>query len=212
VTSPQPGDGKSTIAANLAAAIALAEQPCVLVDGDLRRPSVATSFGLVEGVGLTDVLAGEARVDEVLQEVAGLPHLRVLASGSIPPNPSELLGSQSMRHVLRTLGEKATVVVDAPPLLPVTDAAVLTAVADGAFVVISTGRSLDNDLEAALAQLTAANGRTLGVIFNRVAKRGKDAGYYRSSYYRAESPQPPVTVRGEGDREPETVPGHRRAR
>jgi len=189
VTSPQPGDGKSTIAANLAAAIALGEQPCVLVDGDLRRPSVAESFGLVEGVGLTDVLAGEAHVKEVLQDVAGLPHLRVLASGSVPPNPSELLGSQSMRHLLRTLAGNATVVVDAPPLLPVTDAAVLTAVADGAFVVISAGRSLDHDLEAALNQLKVANGHTLGVIFNRVAKRGQDAGYYRSNYYRTEEPQ-----------------------
>ena len=212
VTSPQPSDGKSTIAANLAAAIALAEHPCVLVDGDLRRPSVAESFGLVEGVGLTDVLAGEAEVGDVLQEVAGLPHLRILASGSIPPNPSELLGSQSMRHLLRSMAEKATVIVDAPPLLPVTDAAVLTAVADGAFVVISTGRSRDQDLDAALAHLTAANGRTLGVIFNRVARRSRDAGYYRSSYYRSET-TPVPTGRGEHvQREPETVPGRRRAR
>ncbi|HET8604264.1 MAG TPA: polysaccharide biosynthesis tyrosine autokinase [Marmoricola sp.] len=212
VTSPQPGDGKSTIAANLAAAVALAEHPCVLVDGDLRRPSVAESFGLVEGVGLTDVLAGEARVDEVLQEVVGLPHLRVLASGSVPPNPSELLGSQSMRHLLRTMAEKATVIVDAPPLLPVTDAAVLTAVADGAFVVISTGRSRDQDLEAALSHLASANGRPLGVIFNRVAKRSQEAGYYRSSYYRSET-APEQNGRGEHvNREPETVPGRRRAR
>jgi capsular exopolysaccharide synthesis family protein len=209
VTSPQPGDGKSTIAANLAAAIALAEQPCVLVDGDLRRPSVAESFGLVEGVGLTDVLAGEAHANEVLQHVAGLPHLKVLASGSVPPNPSELLGSQSMRHLLRTLAGNATVVVDAPPLLPVTDAAVLTAVADGAFVVISAGRSLDHDLEAALNQLKTANGHTLGVIFNRVARRAHDAGYYRSSYYRSDKSEQRAEQR---DEEPETVPGRRRAR
>lgn len=212
VTSPQPGDGKSTIAANLAAAVALADQPCVLVDGDLRRPSVAESFGLVEGVGLTDVLAGEAEVKEVLQDVAGLPQLQVLASGSVPPNPSELLGSQSMRHLLRTLAANATVVVDAPPLLPVTDAAVLTAVADGAFVVISAGRSLDHDLEAALNQLKIANGRTLGVIFNRVAKRGQDAGYYRSSYYSAEQPQqPPGGAHSSRPDDPETGPGRRRA-
>jgi Mrp family chromosome partitioning ATPase len=94
-----------------------------------------------------------------------------------------------MRYLLRTLANNATVVVDAPPLLPVTDAAVLTAVADGAFVVISAGRSIDHDLEAALSQLNAAHGHTLGVIFNRVAKRGQDAGYYRSNYYSTEEPQ-----------------------
>ena len=189
VTSPQPGDGKSTIAANLAAAVALAGQPCVLVDGDLRRPSVAESFGLVEGVGLTDVLSGEAQPHEVLQDARGLPLLRILGSGAVPPNPSELLGSQSMHKLLHTLANEATVVVDAPPLLPVTDAAVLTAVADGAFVVISAGQSLEQDLEGALVQLHTAHGRTLGVIFNRVAKGGAETGYYRSDYYRSDDGQ-----------------------
>jgi capsular exopolysaccharide synthesis family protein len=173
---------------------------------------IAKMIGLDDGVGLTDVLASRLSLEEVLQRHPSIEGLQVLTTGNKPPNPSELLGSQAMRGVIEKLSQSGLVVIDAPPLLPVTDAAVLTAVADGAFVVISTGRSLDNDLEAALAQLTAANGRTLGVIFNRVAKRGKDAGYYRSSYYRAEAPKPPVTVQGEGDREPETVPGHRRAR
>ena len=182
VTSPESGDGKSTVAGNLAATIGMAEQPVILVDADLRRPTVATSFGLVEGAGLTDVLTGEATVDDVLQTVADVPQLKVLAAGTTPPNPSELLGSQTMRHLLQELAERATVIVDTPPLLPVTDAAVVTAVADGAFVVVSAGKSLDTDLEAALNHLRVANARCLGVIFNRVSRKTTEGGYYQNYY------------------------------
>jgi capsular exopolysaccharide synthesis family protein len=187
VTSPQPNDGKSTIAANLAAAIGLSGQPVVLVDGDLRRPTVAESFGLVQGAGLTDVLAGQADVHDLLQRAGGHPNLQVLASGSIPPNPSELMGSKSMRTLLHKLSESAIVIIDAPPLLPVTDAAVLTAITDGAFVVISSGKTLDTELAAALGHLQTVNGRALGIILNRISKRGPDTGYYQSNYYRAEA-------------------------
>jgi non-specific protein-tyrosine kinase len=208
VTSCLPNEGKSSVSANLAIAMAQAGWRVILVDGDLRRPSVPGYLGIEGGTGLTDVLIDRARLPEVIQ-TWGRPGLSVLPSGRVPPNPSELLGSQSMRHVLRMLAEKATVVVDAPPLLPVTDAAVLTAVADGAFVVISAGRSLDHDLEAALNHLKTANGHTLGVIFNRVARRAHDAGYYRSSYYSSDKSAQRAEQR---DEEPETVPGRRRAR
>ena len=199
VTSPKPGDGKSTIAANLAGAIAVSGQPVVLVDGDLRRPTVAEVFGLVQEVGLTDALTGGLDVRDALQPAADIPNLSILASGAIPPNPSELLGSQSMRSLLATLAEEYTVIIDAPPLLPVTDAAVLTAVADGAFVVISAGRTLDSELAASLSHLDAVSGRALGVIMNRVAKGGPDTGYYRSDYYRS----------ADGPRSDEASPGER---
>jgi capsular exopolysaccharide synthesis family protein len=183
VTSPKPGDGKSTISANLAAAIAISGQRTVLVDADLRRPTLGTSFGLVDSAGLTDVLTGVVHVQDVLQRVAEHPNLALLSSGSLPPNPSELLGSNAMRNVLREMSEVATVIIDAPPLLPVTDAAILTAVADGAFIVVSAGSTLDTDLAACLDQLEAVNGRALGVIFNRVKRGAPDAGYYASDYY-----------------------------
>ncbi len=186
VTSPEQGDGKSTIAANLAAAIAASGEPVTLVDGDLRRSSVAQSLGLVEGAGLTDVLTGRVDVTEVTQRPHDQPNLAVLSAGAVPPNPSELLGSQTMRTLLRQLAEESIVIVDAPPLLPVTDAAVLTAVADGAFVVISTGKTLDTELAAALGHIEAVSGRTLGIVFNRVPRRESDTGYY-GGYYRAES-------------------------
>lgn len=187
VTSPQQGDGKSTVAANLAAAIAASGERVTLVDGDLRRSSVAQSFGLVEGAGLTDVLTGRVDVADVTQQPAQHANLSILAAGATPPNPSELLGSQTMRALLRQLAEDGIVIVDAPPLLPVTDAAVLTAVTDGAFVVISTGKTLDTDLEGALNHIEAVSGRTLGIVFNRVPRRESDAGYY-GGYYRADAP------------------------
>lgn len=185
VTSPQQGDGKSTVAANLAAAIAASGEKVTLVDGDLRRSSVAQAFGLVEGAGLTDVLTGRVEVADVTQQPAQHANLSILAAGATPPNPSELLGSRTMRSLLRELAEDGIVIVDAPPLLPVTDAAVLTAVTDGAFVVLSTGKTLDTELEAALNHIEAVSGRTLGIVFNRVPRRESDAGYY-GGYYRAE--------------------------
>lgn len=182
VTSPLPGDGKSTVAANLAAAIESSGEQVVLVDGDLRRPTVATEFELAEGVGLTDVLAHRIPLEEALQTSAAHPGLKVLAAGSVPPNPSELLGSKAMRQLLQKLSADALVLVDAPPLLPVTDAAVLAANADGAFVVVSSGKTQDAQLDAALQSLAAVEAKPLGVILNRLSKREAGSGYYGDYY------------------------------
>lgn len=185
VTSPLPGDGKSTVAANLAAAIDSSGENVVLIDGDLRRPTVATWFGLVEGVGLTDVLAGRIPVEDALQTPVEHPNLRVLGAGAIPPNPSELLGSQVMRQLLQKLSADALVLIDAPPLLPVTDAALLTANADGALVVVSAGKTLDTQLGSALDHLSDVEATALGVVLNRVSPRDAGNGYYDqySGYY-----------------------------
>jgi capsular exopolysaccharide synthesis family protein len=184
VTSPQQSDGKSTVAANLAAAIAIGGQPVTLIDGDLRRPTVAHSLEMIDGAGLTDVLVGRVTAAEVLQDHPDVPGLRVLASGVIPPNPSELLGSQAMRTLITDLAKDAMVIIDAPPLLPVTDAAVLTRSADGAIVVISHGGTLDTELSVALNHISTVHGRTLGIVFNRM-RRSASGGYY-GDYYRDE--------------------------
>ena len=185
VTSPKQSDGKSTIAANLAAAIAIGGQPVTLIDGDLRRPTVANSLAMVDGAGLTDVLVGRVTAAQVMQDHPDVPGLKVLASGAIPPNPSELLGSQAMRTLISDLAKDAMVIIDAPPLLPVTDAAVLTRSADGAIIVVTHGGTLDSELQASLNHISTVHGRTLGIVFNRM-RRSASGGYYGGDYYRYE--------------------------
>ncbi|QIK64949.1 polysaccharide biosynthesis tyrosine autokinase [Nocardioides sp. HDW12B] len=182
VTSPKPSDGKSTVSTNLAAAMAVSGRHVVLVDADLRRPSVATALGVVEGVGLTDVLVGQMSPADALQPSGVHDLLQVMGAGRIPPNPSELLGSQSMKTLVEKLSQDAMVILDAPPLLPVTDAAVLTAWADGAIIVISAGQTLDGELRTALGHLEAVNARALGVILNKVPRRGANGGTYAGYY------------------------------
>ncbi|WZH37559.1 MAG: polysaccharide biosynthesis tyrosine autokinase [Microbacterium enclense] len=182
VTSPLPGDGKSTTSANLAIVLAANGQRVVLIDGDLRRPMVASIFGLVDGVGLTDVLAGRAEFDDVAQLVGAEGKLVVLGAGTLPPNPSEVLGSERMHKLLARLAEDATVIIDAPPLIPVTDAAVLAHNADGAIIVGSVGKTTIETLQKALQSLQRAGGRCLGVVINRVPIKGRGKGYYDYQY------------------------------
>ncbi|GAB7002830.1 polysaccharide biosynthesis tyrosine autokinase [Nocardioides sp. AN3] len=178
VSSPRPGDGKSTVAANVAAALASNGQPVVLIDADLRRPTVATAFAVDGAIGLTSVLSGQVGVHEALQTPDGFTDLRVLSAGPTPPNPSELLGSRAMRTLVERLALDYTVILDAPPLLPVTDAALLSTAADGVMLVISSGRTVDAELSSCLESIAAVNGRVLGVVLNRVALRHNPAGYY----------------------------------
>jgi capsular exopolysaccharide synthesis family protein len=184
VTSPLPGDGKSTVACNLALTLAAAGSTVVLVDGDLRRSMVAKTMGLPGGAGLSDVLAGRASLAEVLQRTPKSNNLLVLAAGSVPPNPSEVLGSERMHTLLADLTKHATVIIDAPPLLPVTDGAVLTHQADGALVVITLRKTTFDLLDKALDTLRKARGRPLGIVLNRAPLRGADAAAYSYEYRR----------------------------
>ena len=206
VTSPRAGDGKSTVSVNLAAAIAAGGRDVVLVDADLRRPTVAASLGLVEGVGLTDVLSGRVRREDALQESGVSPQLRVLASGQVPPNPSELLGSRAMRRLLDELAGEAMVILDAPPLLPVTDAAVLTAHAAGALIVIRAGQTVDHELETALEHVAAVSGRVLGVVLNKASAKDSGARHY-SAYYSVRQPAGAPSPDGHPDRRPDAADG-----
>ena len=190
ITSALPGDGKSFVASKLAMALAQAGQSTVLVDADMRRPRIASMFGLDAEVGLSDVVAGRAEVGDIRQPGPGLSTRQVLTSGPIPPNPSELLGSERMHRLVDAMKAGSFVVIDAPPLLPVTDAAVLTHRTDGALVVIDTGKTTYEALDRALDALAKANGKALGVVMNRVPRSGAGAVYYgyqyTDSYYQAE--------------------------
>lgn len=180
VTSSNSGEGKSTVAANLALALADAGLRVALVDADLRRPSVADTFGLEGAAGLTTVLIGQAELDDVLQEW-GSAGLHVLTTGPLPPNPSELLASPAMADVLARLERTHDVVlVDGAPLLPVTDSAVLARVVSGTMVVGDTSRIRRPALTSALALLRRLDARVVGVVLTHVRRRSSDTYGYDS--------------------------------
>lgn len=184
VTSSLPGEGKSTTATNLAIALAQGGQSVCLVDADLRRPMVNDYLGLDRNAGLTNTLIGAADVNDMLQGW-GEDNLYVLTSGPIPPNPSELLGSVQMSDLLDRLEEAFDVVIiDAPPLLPVTDAAVLAQRAGGVIVVAGVQKAKRQDLERSLKALDMVGVQILGIVLNRLPNKGPDA--YSYSYYTSE--------------------------
>jgi capsular exopolysaccharide synthesis family protein len=181
VTSSVPQEGKSTSVCNLAIALTEAGARVALVEGDLRRPRIAEYLGVEGAAGLTDVLVGRADLDDVLQPW-GNGALLVLPSGPIPPNPSELLGSQHMDALVRQLeNEVDLVLIDAPPLLPVTDAAVMSTLVTGAIIVVRAGKTTRDQARRALDSLHGVGAHVYGVVLNMVPTKGPDA--YRYGYY-----------------------------
>ncbi|GHG55687.1 chromosome partitioning protein [Flavimobilis marinus] len=179
ITSSVPGEGKTTTSINLAATVADAGQRVLLIDADMRRPSVAKYMGIEGHVGLTTVLIGRATMEDVVQPF-GAGSLDVLAAGQTPPNPSELLGSGAMGELLeRASAAYDVVIIDTPPLLPVTDATILARRTGGAIVVVGAERIQRAQLAESLSSLETAGARALGVVLNR-AKRTKSDSY---SYY-----------------------------
>lgn len=189
VTSSLPGEGKSTTATNLAIAIAQGGQSVVLVDADLRRPRVDEYLGLERNAGLTTALLGRAEVEDLLQPW-GEDELYILTAGQIPPNPSELLGSEAMKRLIVSLEARFdAVIIDAPPLLPVTDAAVLAQQVGGVVVVVGSSKVKLSDLQKSLSGLEMVNADVLGVVLNFLPSKGPDA--YAYSYYSYAAPKPP---------------------
>jgi tyrosine-protein kinase Etk/Wzc len=184
LTSPGPADGKSTTVANLAITFAQQGQRTLLVDADLRRAVLDKTFSVPRSPGLTEVIVGDAELEHAVN-ATDVPNLFVLGSGHFPPNPSELLGSAAMRNVLREAKEQFDVILfDSPPLLAVTDAAVLATMVDGTVLVVRMGSTARQAVRRALSQLQAVRVRALGAVMNDVdLRRSAYYGGYGYAYY-----------------------------
>ena len=197
ITSALPDEGKTTTACNLAITLGQAGLKVCLVEADLRRPRIADYLGIESAVGLTNVLAGQNDLDDLL-----VPWNRglviVLPCGPIPPNPSELLGSRNMALLLEELEKRFDVVLlDAPPLLPVTDAAVLAQASDGAILVTRHGKTSRAQAAGAVEALGAVNARLLGTVLNFMPARSGSSAYgYGYGYSYQAGPAKPRAQRG----------------
>jgi capsular exopolysaccharide synthesis family protein len=188
VTSTAPAEGKTSVATNLACALAQAEQRTLIIDGDMRRPRVHEVFSRPQEPGLSNVLVGTARLRDAIC-VSNLPFLSVLPAGHIPPNPAELLGSNRYIELIDELQQQFDwIVIDAPPVMAVTDAAVIAHTATGVMFVVGAEMTPRRNAMAAVEQLTAARARFIGAVLNRVNIEKHSyyyAPYYRKDYSRA---------------------------
>ncbi|KAB2336834.1 CpsD/CapB family tyrosine-protein kinase [Cytobacillus depressus] len=176
VTSAGPAEGKSTTVANLAVVFAQQEKKVLLIDADMRKPTVHYTFRVHNNRGLTNVLTKQATLADAINET-DQEHLYVLPSGPIPPNPAELLGSKAMDDFLSQAYKEFDIILfDTPPVLAVTDAQILANKCDGTILVVSSGKTEMEAATKAKEQLSAANAKLLGAVLNQ--KKVKDSHYY----------------------------------
>ena len=184
ITSTGPGEGKSVVASNLGIGLAQSQQRVLLIDGDLRRPALHTMLDCDQEPGLSNLLVGDAKSADVLRKTS-IPGLWLLTAGKVPPNPAELLGSETFKAFLDSLAEHFDwILIDSPPVMAVTDAAVLAHAAAGIIFVVGAEMTSRHVAKQALDQLEAANDWFVGGILNRV-DLDRNA-YYYSQYYRSQ--------------------------
>jgi capsular exopolysaccharide synthesis family protein len=205
VTSPLPGDGKSTMTSNLAIAMAQAGQKIALLDCDFRKPTQQRIFGVPSDVGLSSVVAGRAKVEEALCRT-NVPNLDLLPCGPIPPNPAELLNSEAFADLLDKLAETYDhVLIDSPPVMAVTDARILGAVCDLTILVLRAEKSTRGASRSACHGLISVGAQILGAVVNGVPRNGQKYGsyggyaYYRHTTYGAEASEREVSGTGNGN-------------
>jgi capsular exopolysaccharide synthesis family protein len=189
VTSSVPGEGKTSTATNIAVALAQAGKQVILVDADFRRPAIHKVFGMAANVGLGNMILRD-RPASMLIQATSQPNLRIIPSGPVPPNPSELLGSGEMVSVISGLQSIADFVIyDTPPERAATDATILAAATQGVILVVEQGRTKVSDIRRTVDTLTAVNAKILGVVLNKIPPSSDSAHYYYS-YYTEEEGKP----------------------
>ena len=181
--SPGPAEGKSTTAVNFAVMLAQQGQRVLLIDADLRRPSLHRALDLLREPGLTNLLIGDAEPRETVRPNV-LPNLDFLPSGPFPPNPSELLNSKTMARLIEEFeGRYDQVIIDSPPVLAVTDAAILALHTDGVVIVLRSGETEQRAAERSVDQLRRLGVRVFGAVLNAVSTANPDESYYLQYYY-----------------------------
>lgn len=189
VTSSQPSEGKTTTAINTAITLSQADADVVIIDCDLRRPRLHSHFGLENTHGLTNYLSGEDNVDSLLKSYPGVPRLKIITSGPIPPNPAELLSSDEMKSLLRELRRKYKhVIIDSPPAISFTDAAILSTLVDGVVLVAMAGKSSVHLMRRFKQRLGTIGARIYGVVLNGIKANSIEYDYYNSGYYNYYNP------------------------
>ena len=186
VTSPNPGEGKSTTASNLAVTFAQDDKTTLLIDADLRKPNLHNEFGFEQEPGLTDVLYNGVHISTAIRNT-GIENLDVLTAGTIPPNPAEAVGSKKFRDLLETLKKRYDVLLfDSPPLLAVTDSSIMATIADGVVIVVETAETRMEMFEHSVELVREVGGKFLGAVLNKfeLSKAyGTSIGYYRHKHY-----------------------------
>jgi len=183
ITSSAPQEGKTTIAVNLAGSFAHSKKKILLIDCDLRKPSVHKLFGRDKNPGLIDYLVGNAKLEDILYK-SNIPNLSYITSGTIPPNPAEMLDSQEMRNFLKQLREKYDlIIVDSPPIIAVTDSEILTSMVDGTLLVVSSENTEIEMMERSVELIRRENTQFLGTVLNNFSYKSGYGSYYKYYYY-----------------------------
>jgi capsular exopolysaccharide synthesis family protein len=184
MTSSTAGEGKTITSLNLAIALAQRGEPTLLIDADLRHPSIGKSLHLVNGTGLASYLTGAHGIEAALREFPPVPTLWALPAGPQPPNPAQLLSSSAMESLLRELRQRFKfVVIDSPPVLPVTDAMILSTLVDGVVFVVESGATVRGAVTRARKILQNVGANVLGVVLNKVDARHNGYYDYYGRYY-----------------------------
>jgi tyrosine-protein kinase Etk/Wzc len=183
VTSSAPQEGKTTIAVNLAGSFAHSKKKVLLIDCDLRKPSVHKLFGMNRTPGLIDYLIGSAKLKDVISS-SGISNLYYLTSGTIPPNPAEMLDSQEMRTFLKQMREEYDLIIlDSPPIIAVTDSEILTSMVDGTMLVVSSENTEIEMMERSVELIRRENTQFLGTVLNNFSYKSGYGSYYKYYYY-----------------------------